>query len=129
MRRSRLALAGAVLLVAGCRTILPAALPLERDDPRADALLVRAIRRAHRAGLRVIVFPILTLRRTRPGEWRGTLAPTSWDDWWRSYDAFIGHYAAIAARENAAAFVLSVPSGCTNSARSGAASGDSSSRS
>jgi hypothetical protein len=63
-----------------------------------DRVLVRMIKRTHRAGFKVFLFPILDVRKRKPLEWRGTLKPKSWDTWWRSYRRFILHYAALAAR-------------------------------
>jgi hypothetical protein len=71
-----------------------------------DAAVRQALRRARAGGLRVLLFPILTVRRVRTGEWRGTLRPADVDAWWRSYERFILHYAALAASESAAALVV-----------------------
>jgi hypothetical protein len=47
--------------------------------------------------LRVILMPIVLLDSPRnEKEWRGTLEPTSWDDWFDSYREMIDHYARIA---------------------------------
>ncbi|HKE16121.1 MAG TPA: hypothetical protein VKB80_14695 [Kofleriaceae bacterium] len=71
-----------------------------------DAALRGALRRARERGLRALVFPILTVRAVRTGEWRGALRPADVSAWWRSYEAFILHYAALAASESAAALVV-----------------------
>jgi hypothetical protein len=48
-------------------------------------------------GLRVILMPIVLLDEPRkPEEWRGTLAPESWEDWFDSYRAMICHFSWIA---------------------------------
>jgi hypothetical protein len=64
-----------------------------------DDRLRRLIREAKRRRLKVFLFPILELEVRRPLEWRGTLAPRDVDGWWRSYQAFILHYARLAADE------------------------------
>lgn len=63
-----------------------------------DALLEAMIAHAHKRKLRVLVFPILNLEITKPGQWRGTVAPRNRDTWWISYEDFILHYAKIAAK-------------------------------
>jgi hypothetical protein len=71
-----------------------------------DPEVRRALRRARAAGLRAMLFPILTVRATGMGEWRGALRPRDVDAWWSSYERFISHYAALAAAESAAALVV-----------------------
>ncbi len=71
-----------------------------------DDQLRHAVQRARRLGLAVTVFPILDVRKTREGAWRGTLAPADIDGWWRSYEAFILHYARIAQAEGASALIV-----------------------
>jgi len=71
-------------------------------DPRPgsttpDPVLRRMIRRAHARGIKVFLFPIIDVLRRKPLEWRGTIKPGSWDQWWRTYHRFILHYARIAA--------------------------------
>ncbi len=58
--------------------------------------LGRLITRARDKGLRVILMPIVLLDAPRDNEWRGTIAPAQWDEWWASYRAIIGHFAWIA---------------------------------
>lgn len=71
-----------------------------------DVAVRRAMRRARERGLRVLLFPILTVRQTRMGEWRGTLRPRDVSAWWQSYESFILHYAELAASEAASAFLV-----------------------
>ena len=78
-----------------------------------DARLRQVIRRAHARGLGVLLFPIIELDRVRRGEWRGTLRPADADVWWRSYEAFILHYAAIAAEEKVAMLAIGSELGST----------------
>ena len=78
---------------------------------------VEIARRAHALGLSFEVLPILQIDRLGPGEWRGTLAPSDWASWWRSYRSFVLHHAEVA--ERAGAEILSVGSelGTTESDR------------
>lgn len=55
-----------------------------------------SIRKARALGLHVTLFPIVRLIRAEKSEWRGRIAPTSEDDWWRSYEAFVLETARIA---------------------------------
>jgi hypothetical protein len=56
-----------------------------------------AIRAARRAGLEVMVFPIIRLLAPRSDrEWRGTLAPDDIDDWFASYLDILGDLGALA---------------------------------
>ena len=52
--------------------------------------------------------PIVLLDAPRNNEWRGTIAPTEWEEWWESYRAMLGHFAWIA--QGYGANVLSVGS-------------------
>lgn len=48
-------------------------------------------------GLRVVLMPIVLLDKPRSyREWRGTIKPESWPDWWESYRALLHHYSWIA---------------------------------
>jgi hypothetical protein len=54
------------------------------------------VRAARRAGLEVMLFPIIRLHAPRnPNEWRGTLAPENLDAWFESYVNILGDIAAI----------------------------------
>jgi hypothetical protein len=53
------------------------------------------IRYATQKGLKVVLFPILQLVQREKGEWRGTLAPSNLDDFWKSYTQFVLHFAKI----------------------------------
>ncbi len=83
----------------------------------SDAILRQTIARARQRGLEVLVFPILTLDRVKPGEWRGTLAPRDVDRWWSAYEHFIMHYATIAAATGAEALLIGSELGTTESWR------------
>jgi hypothetical protein len=60
------------------------------------AALAEVARAAKRAGLQVMVFPIIRLSSPRPGQWRGTLAPRDRDAWFKRYGDLLGELAAVA---------------------------------
>lgn len=70
----------------------------------SDEAVRAAIGDAHGLGLRVMLFPIVTLDAAGPGEWRGRLAPSDAGAWFESYRAFVIHYADIAAEEGVETF-------------------------
>lgn len=71
-----------------------------------DPVLREVIGFAKAEGLRVFLMPIVHVEARSSGEWRGTLAPRSWDRWWESYSQFILHYAALAESEGVALFAV-----------------------
>src|SRR5262249_33875136 len=71
-------------------------------DDRLRALM-RDARAAH---LAVFLFPIIEVDARAPKEWRGTLRPGDVDAWWRSYEGFILHYAALAGEGGADLFAV-----------------------
>ncbi|MCA9542395.1 MAG: hypothetical protein KC620_26040 [Myxococcales bacterium] len=80
------------------------ALAPHATETTPDATVRRVMRAARARGLSVMVFPIVWVEKRAMGEWRGTLAPTDEAAWWRSYRAFILHYAGLAAAEGADLF-------------------------
>lgn len=46
--------------------------------------------------MKVVLMPIVLLENPERDEWRGTIMPEDWGDWWEDYTAFILHYAKIA---------------------------------
>ncbi|WP_331621867.1 glycoside hydrolase family 113 [Streptomyces sp.] len=61
------------------------------------------------AGLRITLRPLLderTLMAEDPLAWRGSLAPTDRDAWFRSYESFLAPYLSLAARHHARTFVI-----------------------
>jgi hypothetical protein len=62
----------------------------------SDEVLSKAVRDAHAAGLRVFLLITIHVRKLAKGEWRGKLAPASWDEWFANYRREIGAYAALA---------------------------------
>jgi len=71
-----------------------------------DGRIKDLIAHARRRGLRVMVMPIVLLESARAGEWRGKIAPTSWDGWWADYFEFVLHYAYLAEEGGAEVFVV-----------------------
>lgn len=51
---------------------------------------------AKKAGLQVILMPIVLLSHPRGSEWRGAIEPPNWDDWWRQYREFLLFFADAA---------------------------------
>ncbi len=58
--------------------------------------LGRLIDHAKSKNLRVVLMPIVLLDNPRGTEWRGTIKPEQWDDWFGSYRGMITHFAWIA---------------------------------
>lgn len=65
-----------------------------RTTPTPDQLH-DLIQHAHQKHLRVILMPIVLLDNPIGDEWRGTLAPRSWDDWFDSYRDMMNQFAWI----------------------------------
>lgn len=66
-----------------------------RQTPTPEQL-AELIRHAQSKKLRVLLMPIVLLEAPRGSEWRGTLKPESWSDWFDSYREMEYHYATIA---------------------------------
>ncbi len=75
-------------------------------DTPTEADLRTVIRRAHRRGMSVALMPFLIVKDGPPDAWRGRLRPHDVAAWWRSYGAQIKAYAAMAAQEDIAVFVI-----------------------
>lgn len=71
-----------------------------------DGVLEGLIRSARAKGLAVFLFPILEVQKRTMGQWRGTISPAKWGDWWRGYDRFILHYAGLAGRNKVDLFCV-----------------------
>jgi len=61
----------------------------------SDARLIRTIHQARRRGLQVFLLPIVRLKQRGPEDWRGVIKPKDMDKWWKSYRAYILHYARL----------------------------------
>ena len=66
-----------------------------RMTPTPDAL-GSLIDHAKSRGLRVMLMPIVLLDNPRNNEWRGTIKPESWEDWFDSYRGMMTQFAWIA---------------------------------
>jgi hypothetical protein len=66
-----------------------------RATPTRDKL-VELIRHAKDRKLRVVLMPIVLLDLPVGNEWRGTIKPLDWDEWFNSYRDMIKHFAYIA---------------------------------
>jgi len=66
-----------------------------------ERLLGRSIGQARRAGLRVLLFPLVLLDRPRGEEWRGSLAPDDLDRWFGAYTIHTLRWAGLARRTGA----------------------------
>ena len=78
------------------------------DGAETRTRLVGAIKQARARDFRVMLKPHVWIG---GGEWRGSIAPGSaqqWRAWWESYRAFIVYYAQIAAELEVEAFVVGV---------------------
>ena len=92
--------------------------PIYQTDERSDdlhlhtrysptlATVADTIRAARRDRLEVALFPIVRLSAARPGQWRGTLAPSHPDRWFRRYADVLGDLAAVAAVTGAERLVI-----------------------
>jgi hypothetical protein len=72
----------------------------------STGMLQDLIRYAKSKNLRVILMPIVLLDNPRGGEWRGTISPESWPQWWASYRSMLSHYAWIAEGTGVDVFVV-----------------------
>ena len=66
-----------------------------RMTPTPEQLL-RVIGHAKSKKLRVVLMPIVLLDNPRGNEWRGTIRPDNWNEWWDSYRQMMHHYSWIA---------------------------------
>jgi len=79
---------------------------VRRDHERTvtDARLIETIRYARSKGFRLMLIPIVLILDADPADWRGTLRPSNPEEFWRSYDEFICHYADICQSEGVEVF-------------------------
>lgn len=62
---------------------------------------------AHGKKLRVILMPIVLLEAPKgANDWRGTIQPDPWEDWWDSYREMIHHYTTVAEKHHVELFVV-----------------------
>src|SRR5215212_2681550 len=68
--------------------------------------LVGLINYAKGKNLRVVLMPIVLLDNPRGMEWRGTIKPEDWNDWWQSYRGVLYHYSWIAEKHKVDVLVV-----------------------
>ena len=76
-----------------------------RQEPTPDKL-GQLIQYAHQRKLRVVLMPIVLLEAPIGNEWRGTIHPEVWEDWWDSYREMEQHYATVAEQNHVELFVV-----------------------
>lgn len=76
-----------------------------RMTPTPDQLGA-LIDHAKKRGLRVVIMPIVLLDDPQGDEWRGTIKPRSWDEWFKSYRDALVHFAWVAEGHHADVFIL-----------------------
>lgn len=76
-----------------------------RMTPTPDQL-GQLIDHAKSKNLRVVLMPIVLLDAPEGNEWRGTLNPAHWDDWFDSYRQMITHFAWIGQQHHADVLVV-----------------------
>jgi len=81
------------------------------SDERLEALIryarsPKSERPNARPALKVVLMPIVLLTNPRENEWRGTIAPSDWDVWWRDYADYITRYAKLAQETGVEVFVI-----------------------
>jgi hypothetical protein len=67
----------------------------QRYTPSRQQLL-ELFAHAKKRNLRVVLMPIVLLQSARGTEWRGSLKPDSWLEWFDSYRVMLRHYAMLA---------------------------------
>jgi hypothetical protein len=75
----------------------------------SDESVVRAIRKAHELGMKVMFKLHVDLLNQSDGSWRGEIGSTNepdWDTWFKSYTAYIMYYAEMAKREKVEMFCV-----------------------
>lgn len=84
--------------------IYPRWQPVGDYETTADEKIEEVVQQAHRAGLKVFLFPILRIEERKDKEWRGVLAPQNQKQWLESYRRFTLHYARMAAKNGVELF-------------------------
>lgn len=72
----------------------------------SDELLVEMIRKAHNAGLLVMVKPHLKVAGLEYPEWPGSITPNDWSEWFINYESMVVHYANISEAEGVEHFSI-----------------------
>lgn len=69
--------------------------PRQGESPKPERV-IEVLKAAKKRELAVILFPILHVQLRNEGEWRGKLAPSAPELWWRDYRDFTLHWAKVA---------------------------------
>jgi hypothetical protein len=69
-----------------------------------DKRLLAVVAYAHKIGLKVFLYPCIDIY--NHGGWRGEVAPKDWEEWWRSYQRFIMHYAKLSQQSGVELFAV-----------------------
>lgn len=84
---------------------------VHRRGPSVDSALTREIAEAHRRSMHVLMKPHIWSHDFGNGEWHGTIRQSdsiAHRRWWRSYCAYILHYARLSERTGCEVFCLGV---------------------
>ncbi len=76
-----------------------------RSTPSAE-MLGELIRYAKHKNLRVIFMPLVLLDKPKGDEWRGTIKPDNWNDWWESYRDMLFHFLWVSQSNGVDVFVI-----------------------
>jgi hypothetical protein len=76
-----------------------------REEPSPEKLGT-LIQYAHSKKLRVALMPIVLLEAPIGNEWRGTIHPDVWEDWWDSYREMLRFYSKVAESNHVELFVV-----------------------
>lgn len=92
-----------------------------RGDPSTrDSAIVRELLSIHGLGMRAILKPHIWAGDFYDGRWSGEIRMANdreWDEWFRTYESFILHYAGVAVRGRADAFCVGNELGATTAAK------------
>lgn len=75
----------------------------------SDEGIIRAIKKSHELGMKVMLKPHLDILDTTYGSWRGEIVcarEEDWEKWFASYEKFIRHYVKIARENNVEMFCV-----------------------
>jgi len=76
-----------------------------RSEPTQEKLGA-LIDYAHSRKLRVVLMPIVLMDAPIDNEWRGTIGPAVWEDWWDSYREMIHYYDQVAEQHHVEMFAV-----------------------
>jgi hypothetical protein len=77
----------------------------QRYSPSAERL-EQLINYAKHKGLRVVLMPIVLLKHPKGMDWRGTIRPDQWEDWFDSYRDMLSNYTQVAQATHADVLVV-----------------------